>query len=1553
MGESMQTAVRASSYLVGDQALLIHCAEVMLERRHAVRAVITSDAGVARWASDRGLPVLERGPELADRMRKEPFDWLLSVGNPEPLGDDVLALPRRGAIHLHDAPLAAYAGAHCPSWALFHRRPTHGVTWHLLRSGGGPAEVLVERPFDVGEGDTALTLHTRCFDAATESFPELLQQLESGELQPRTLDLTEQLQVAAHDRPTPGCLLLWDGSAALGAALVRALDFGTYPNPLGTPKLWSRGRSVLARRAEAVAEEVAAAPGTVVAVDADAMSVATAEGVLRLSGFCSTDGEPLEPEAAARALGVVSGDRLAAPDGESLACLADMDARAARDEALWLQCLRAERAVVLPGVDAFAPAGQARELPLDLPDGFDVEAAVALFGAWVARLGSPGELHASPCLWWRSESWAAPMRALTALFAPAVPIAAPVAAKATLEAAAAEVATIRAALPSRGPLARDLYLRHPGLSAPRLDAGVHLLDGDGPPPAAEALAPVVLRAGGGAPPALVVDSGRVSDTVADAMRAQLEVMARHAAHHPSCPVERLPLLSDDDRRRVLEQWNDTARPLPDERRVHGQIAEQVARAPEAVALIAGPEVLTYGELDLRANRLARHLQSLGVGPDVLVGVCLPRTADLVVAVLAIHKAGGAYLPLDPTYPPERLAFMLEDSGARVVVTHAALAQGLGDKAAAVVCLDAEAAALTAVDASPVVSDVAPSHLAYVIYTSGSTGTPKGVMVEHAQVTHFFAAMDERIPRAGDGTDTWLAVTSLSFDISVLELLWTLARGFRVVLAADGDRLRSSGAGTGVRRRPVSFSLFYFASDEGAGGAAKYELLLEGAKFADRQGFEAVWTPERHFHAFGGLYPNPAVTGAALAVLTERVKIRAGSCVLPLHHPARVAEEWALVDNLSSGRVGVSFAAGWQPNDFVLRPESFEDPKAAMLRDLDTVRRLWRGETVELEGPRGPVPVRTLPRPVQREIPVWLTAAGNPSTFEAAGQAGAGLLTHLLGQSLGELGDKIAAYRRAWRDAGHAGRGHVTLMLHTFVGPDGAAVKEQVRAPMKAYLASSLGLIKQHAWAFPAFKRHAKEGVSFEDNFQSLSADDTDALLEHSFERYYETSGLFGTPAQALSVVERAQEAGVDEVACLIDFGIDPRVVLEHLPHLDAVRELAAQASASDGDSLSSLVERHGVTHLQCTPSLARMLALDEGAWPALSRLRHLLIGGEALPGPLVAELRRATRASITNMYGPTETTVWSATHEAEPCAGTVPIGRPIANTRLYVLDGQREPLPVGSPGELWIGGEGVARGYLGREALTAERFMPDPFAGGSARMYRTGDVVRYRPDGVLEFLGRTDHQVKLRGHRIEPGEVEARLCEHPAVSEAAVLVREDVPGDARLVAYVVGRAADAAGLREHLRSRLPEPMVPSQVVVLERMPLTPNGKVDRKALPAPRGGARSGQPTGRMPRGETQEKLAALWCRLLGLEQVGTEDNFFDLGGHSLLAVQVHREIREALGCELTVTDVFRFPTITALAAHLEGVHAGFDGSAERGAARRAALLRRRGVRHGGAGGAT
>ena len=608
---------------------------------------------------------------------------------------------------------------------------------------------------------------------------------------------------------------------------------------------------------------------------------------------------------------------------------------------------------------------------------------------------------------------------------------------------------------------------------------------------------------------------------------------------PGAAVGRIALLSAEESRRQLVEWNRTAADYPADKCVHHLFEEQARRTPDAVALTHADESLSYGELKARANRLARHLRGLGVGPGVLVGLSMERSAEMIVSLLAVLKAGGAYVPLDPTYPPERLSFMLEDARVPVLLTQSGLWPRPPAGRLRVVCLDAEAESIAAYGADDLRGGATPDDLAYVIYTSGSTGRPKGVMIRHRGVCNMRSAQAAAFEvRPGSRV---VQFASLSFDASVYEIVMTLCTGATLCLI---DR-------------------------------------------------------------------DTALPGAGLI-------------------------EWLRRERIS---------------------------------------------------------VATLP----------------PSV-------------------------------------------------------------------------------------------------------------------------------LLASPA-------------------------------------------------------------------------------DE-----LPELKTLVVAGEACPAE-VAE-RWAHGRTVLNAYGPTETTVWATVSEPLGAGRKPDIGRPIANTQVYVLDRSTRPVPVGVAGEIYVGGAGLARGYLGRPALTAEKFIPDPFsAEPGARLYRTGDLARYLPDGRVEYLNRADHQVKLRGYRVELGEVEAALEGHAAVRQSVVMAREDAPGDQRLVAYFVpnGGAAPAPGeLADFLREKLPAYMVPGAYVVLEALPLTPNGKVNRAALPAP--GAERPALAARFaaPRTPVEEVIAGIWARVLGLEEVGVNDNFHEIGGHSLLATRVLSRVREAFEVDLPIKTLFEAVTVSALAERVE-----------------------------------
>lgn len=1518
---------RFSALLIGNESLLIDCAMTLRISGHAVVAVVTRSLEVRGWAEGQGLRVEAQSPDLVARLNGMTFDWLFSIANLSLIPDDLLALARRGAVNFHDAPLPRYAGLNAPVWAILNGETRHGITWHRIEGGIDEGAILEQRTFEIAPDDTALTLNTRCFAAGIESFGALLDGLER-DAPGRPQDLAQRSYFGRADLPAAAGRLDLTETAATSMTLVRALDHGPYYNPLTCAKVEMGGQVVLIGRAS-IGAACDAPPGTVLAVEEDGVTVATRDAALHMGRMRDAQGRPL------RSPPVKVGDRLPSPDAAKAGRLTAALAAAAPFEP------RLRRALhdLIPARVPLARDGTNpvwRSLPLAFPPGLTADQKNAVVAAWAAQMTGAEKLDLafspapSPAPGYLSD-W--------------VPVRFAATPDKGFAKAAADFDVVLQKARDAGTFALDLLARDPalaGITPPQIGLAT-----------AGPIAGTVMTI---TADTLYHDVDRLPQAEAALLAGRLTEIAVAAAKAPDTPLSALPILPEGERQQVLHGWNATATDHDRSLCIHDAIAAQARRTPDAAAILFGDESLSHAELDRRANRAAQVLRTMGVGPGVPVGLHLRRGPLLIIGMLAILKAGGAYVPLDPAYPADRIALYVEDSAAPVIVTEAALDGTLPQHEAALLILDRDERITRAPDTLPD-SGVTPADLAYVIYTSGSTGRPKGVMIEHRNVINFFTGMDARIPH--DPPGTWLAVTSPSFDISVLELLWTLARGFRVVLSDEESRTLVSNGRGAVIAREMDFSLYYWGNDDGA-GPRKYDLLLEGAKFADTHGFRAIWTPERHFHAFGGPYPNPSVTGAAVAAVTRNLDVRAGSCVAPLHHPARIAEEWAVIDNLTNGRAGLAIASGWQRDDFVLRPENTPPGnRAAMLETIDQIRRLWRGEAVAFPtADGGSHAIITQPRPVSAEVPIWITTAGNPETWKEAGALGANVLTHLLGQSLDEVAGKIALYHRALRAAGHDPAAHrVTLMLHTFLGRDRDHAREVARGPMKDYLRAAAGLIRQYAWDFPAFRKPQGVENPADIDLSALSDVEMDGILDFAFQRYFDESGLFGSVSDAVARVEQLKRIGVDEVACLIDYGIKTEVVLEGLYPLAEVLRRANAGNGPDPEdfSIAAQIVRHGVTHLQCTPSLARMIALDEAARLSLAQIRHLLIGGEALSGTQVADLARATDATILNMYGPTETTIWSTTATATAERTIADIGTPIANTRVYVLDAQRNPVPVGTAGELYIGGEGVARGYWRRADLTKERFLPDPFVHGvAARMYRTGDLVHWRPDGSLAYLGRSDTQVKIRGHRIEPGEIEAALEALPDVRQAVVIAREDVPGDQRLVAYVTGDKPMPDGtVRGHLASRLPPQMVPAHVVWLDRFPHTPNGKVDRNALPTPHKPAAARIPPP-APRSESERIVTLVWEKVLRVNGIGPRDNFFALGGHSLLAVQAHRELFQALGSNtLSITDIFRFPTLETLSAHLDRVstkagpprpHPG-PAANERAEIRASAMARRRALR--------
>lgn len=946
----------------------------------------------------------------------------------------------------------------------------------------------------------------------------------------------------------------------------------------------------------------------------------------------------------------------------------------------------------------------------------------------------------------------------------------------------------------------------------------------------------------------------------------------------------IELISEEERNKLLVDFNNTQSDYLKKETIVSLFELQVQKTPNKVAVVYEGINLTYSELNQKANQFAHHLNGkYKIKANDVIAVIADRSERTLIALLGILKAGGAYLPIDPMYPKERIDYILDDSGAELIILDTENAYNI-DKKRVVIYLD-QIDEQNELNLIPIANS---QDSCYLIYTSGSTGKPKGVRIVHQNVVNFMFGMSQNLTVNQD--DCMLAVTSTSFDISVLELFWTLCNGIEIVIHPSSISLTGLNRYLSDEDLSVDFSLFFFSSYNNK-EKDKYSLLMESVKYADQAGFNAVWTPERHFHEFGGLYPNPSVISSALSMVTEQIELRSGSIVAPLHDPIRIVEEWSVVDNLSNGRVGLSFAAGWNPNDFALAKDSYKNRNKILHDQIEVMKKLWRGETIKRENGLGQeVDLGVYPTPIQKEMPVWITSSGNEETFRSAGASGANLLTHLLGQSIEQLEEKIKIYKEA-REKNGFGKdsGKIAVMLHSFIGEDIDEVEKIVEQPFTDYLKTSIGINKLLM---------DEAGLDAE----AIDGEGMKLVLKNAFRRYYQTSSLIGNKSKCSEMVFKLKGIGVDEIACLVDFGVEKSKVLESLKHIKELKQLF---------NTKSRMNHKPITMLQSTPSFIKMSQEGMNSKKLLKSLRTLLLGGEAVPYSLVEELSQDITADIYNMYGPTETTVWSSMHKLDVDDKKVSVGKPILNTQIYILNKAMKMVPIGVSGNLFIGGDGLSKGYWNQEKLTEERFVINPF-NTQTKIYNTGDIARFNADGTIELIGREDNQVKIRGHRIELGEIESQLNLHKDIQQSVVVCNGENDGKYLAAYYVSDITLSSEQIRGFLFDNLPSYMQPSYLIQLDKLPLTPNGKIDRRKLPNPE---KITEDTFVAPSNDMEKVLVDIWSEVLDVskEQISVDKSFFELGGNSLKILKLNALMSERLDWEVSIPEMFRYPSISSL----------------------------------------
>lgn len=917
--------------------------------------------------------------------------------------------------------------------------------------------------------------------------------------------------------------------------------------------------------------------------------------------------------------------------------------------------------------------------------------------------------------------------------------------------------------------------------------------------------------------------------------------------------------------------------------------------PTADAVVWRDQSLTYGELERRVARLGSLMAAKSVDRSDRVGLLFRRTPDLIAVMLACLAGGICFVPFDEEIPEKRFGELTRSARLKCILTDRADLPEWDAGDAVIHHVTGAGAAAERV--LPVSLRAEASDVAYLIYTSGSSGVPKGVVVAQDALSSCLSAMDALLGQHAPGR--MLALSSVSFDISLLELIWPLTIGGAVVLQEGIASVFRAEAATATKDENIDFSVFCFPP---SADQAYVPLLLDTARFADRLGFSAVWMPERHFASFGGAFPNPSVAAAAVAAVTSRIGIRAGSLVLPLHHPVRVAEDWALLDNLAPGRVGVAFASGWDNQTEVLtRPSA-----RPFLESVDNVRRLWRGEAIDVARADGRnSAVRIALPPTTPELDVWLSIARRRDGFADAAAIGTGVLTHLLAQSPEEFAANVATYR-----ARHPGRGQVTLMLHALVSETRSEALEH-RELLVRYVSAAAEL-------------------------DTATRGDHGSIVTQAVERFMGGSGLAGSVESCAERALAFRLAGADEIACLVDFNADSNRIHQQLERLDRVLTLcrarlapASVAARPSGPlSFARNVELHRVTHLQCTPTLMRQLLQDADARRSLAQLDAVLIGGEVASPSLLAELSQVTQASVFNMYGPTEATIWATAarieaRDAEPFRQdqTVTIGQPLANSRVYILDPLEIPCPSGVEGQLCIAGSGLALGYSDGSRIDSGAFKPWRFGNLiEPRLYRTGDRARLTESGDIEFLGRADRQHKVAGYRVDLSEIEAVARRAAGVAEAVASVTQD--GRLALSVIPIGDTIDVDAIQAAMADYLPLSLIP-QLIEQQHAPMTLAGKLDRAAVAS---GSMVGRPEQHPPQAAWPSSLAGnvtegimleLWRESLKRE-ILPDDDFFALGGASIVAMTLIAKVRERFNVSIPLRALITARTPRRLQAMVE-----------------------------------
>jgi methionyl-tRNA formyltransferase len=827
-----------SVILLGEQSLVIQCGERLISKGWEVKCVVSEDSAIDDWCVQKNIPHLDNYEELQSDYSEKSVDYIFSITNLKLLPDWLLNIGRR-AINFHDGPLPRYAGLNVPIWAILNDEPEHGITWHEMTSDVDAGQILAQQLFPIVPGETALSINAKCYQTALESFDKLVDELIDGSNQPKTQSQHDRSYFGLVKRPEAAGLIDWTKSAADIDRLVRALDYGNYANPLVTIKLELGGELFVVKKTTVVNATTSEPTGQIIEHNEDSIQVACGQGIIALSNLYSLTGENIPCIISLlKSHNLANGSQLINWSDSQRQVLSTRVKDVCRYESYWVNRLLNAESVNVPYAKKLSTsdAGTLQRTPLALPasvlsaDLFHtapLEFNIAILTALLSRLNSKTNFTFSVL---SNED-----ASFKEYFSDYLPLEVNVDEKENFPVLFSSVQESFTVFSKAGTLLSDIWLREPALKGHTglgqfsvklaIVDSIDLLGTNAELKAAcETSELLVFLEKNGQKIELCYRDAVIDSAGIKQFTDQFLVIATEAASGKQQAIKDINILSEQDISSIT-RWNSTEASYNESLCLHQLIETQAETHPEAAALAFDDEEINYQTLNSRANQVARFLLERGAKEGGLIGVMMDRSIDMVVTLVAIHKLGCAYVPLDPVYPADRLRYMVEDSKLSVLVTESRHATKLGELNAQVIIHDELETVIKTYPVDNLEQAIESASLAYVIYTSGSTGKPKGVMVEHQNVVNFFVGMDAVI---GTEKGTWLAVTSISFDISVLEIFWTLSRGFKVVIYQDKQApAEFSENENKAVDLGLDYSFFYWnvADEGGLDQPNKYKLLL--------------------------------------------------------------------------------------------------------------------------------------------------------------------------------------------------------------------------------------------------------------------------------------------------------------------------------------------------------------------------------------------------------------------------------------------------------------------------------------------------------------------------------------------------------------------------------------------------------------------------------------------------------------------------------------------------------------------------------------------------------